>query len=100
MPSWRSDESPWILCKDMSGDADGQADGAGSAQVPNSGAAAGAVARRSPEDSTLLLPTPSNTGAESKAESLPIASQQENDVPCLSQGESLAGRFTILRFIA
>jgi eukaryotic-like serine/threonine-protein kinase len=50
-----------------------------------------ASARRTPDESTVGLP--------SSAEPLPPSSG-ESDLPRLQAGESLAGRFTILRFIA
>jgi eukaryotic-like serine/threonine-protein kinase len=48
----------------------------------------------------LLLPTPAGPGPESSAESLALDWADDADVPRLAPGESLAGRFTILRFIA
>jgi tRNA A-37 threonylcarbamoyl transferase component Bud32 len=82
----------------MGGELDGRANGADDAEASVPGPAA--APRRTPDESTLLLPAPAGAGPESNAESDALASAQEGDVPRLSPGESLAGRFTILRFIA
>ncbi|MGO9063892.1 MAG: serine/threonine-protein kinase, partial [Myxococcaceae bacterium] len=75
----------------MSGEADTPTAGAerteGSGDVPE----VEASSRRTPDESTLGLPS---SGAPAPA------SSDDRDLPRLQAGESLAGRFTILRYIA
>ncbi|MGO8970532.1 MAG: protein kinase domain-containing protein [Myxococcaceae bacterium] len=84
----------------MSGERDGQTDGAQNAHASSIIAKPGTAPRRTPDQPTLLLPTLDGSGPGSRAESDSLTSSQERDVPRLSAGESLAGRFTILRLIA
>jgi len=81
----------------MSEGVNGRADGADSVQRPDN-AGAGAAARKTPDDYVAAHARRLRVG--SRPESYPPGSAHENDFPRLSQGESLAGRFTILRFIA
>src|SRR5271154_4782286 len=84
----------------MSGPGDDYIGRADTAQVPKDALRDGSATRQTPDDSTLLLPTPATTGVVAQAGPGPLASSNDNDVPRLLPGESLAGRFTILRFIA
>ena len=78
---------------------DGRVKGADSVQASSATVGGGAAARQTPDESTLLLPTPTGSEPSSRAESNALASVRESDSRLLP-GESLAGRFTILRFIA
>src|SRR5450631_4483410 len=80
----------------MSGESDHPADGADGAQVSSDVAGVGAAAPPAPDETTILLMRPANSALESKLSSSP----DENDVPGLAPGYSIAGRFNILRFIA
>jgi len=75
----------------MSGDSNLPADSADRTEAPGDLPGPEVSARRTPDESTLGLPF--------AGEPLPTSSA-ESDLPRLQAGESLAGRFTILRFIA
>jgi eukaryotic-like serine/threonine-protein kinase len=84
----------------MSGEPDGQAEGVDIAHASSNPEAASAAAHQPSDESTLLLPIPASSESGSKSAPDPSGLVPEHDFPRLLIGESLAGRFTVLRFIA
>jgi len=80
----------------MSGEPDHPADGADGAQGPSDVVGASPTGPQTRSETTVLLARPANAERESSLTS----STQESDFPRLPPGESIARRFTILRFIA
>ena len=89
----------WYLTNAMTDGDSWQANGGDTAPPPDNAAGVGAAACQPPHETTLLLP-PNTSGSQSRPESHSPAQAENDDLPRLLPGESLAGRFTILRFIA
>src|SRR5271154_408721 len=83
----------------MRGERDGQTTEASDAPPSTGASGAGAAPRLAAEESTFVLSTPPASGAPHPLESNG-PSPQADDFPPLLPGESLVGRFRIVRLIA
>ncbi len=89
-----------VLCTGMGGEGDSHVDKVAGVEDANPALGARGAARQTPDESTLLLPKPAGLEPESSTGSRALACVEDADNPRLTPGELLAGRFTILRFIA